>query len=453
MDTASMDTASDATSPPAARQPWYRRLYLWVLVGIVAGVLVGWRWPGVGAALEPLGQTFVAALKMVIGPVIFLTVTSGIAGADSLRRVGRVGVKALLYFQAATLVSLGLGLLAANLFTPGAGVHADPTKIHVSGTAGQLIQTGERQSAWHFVSDIVPASLLSPFTTGNVLQIVFVSIVLGIALKAVGPVGEPLVDGLRRLSSVIFKVLGYVMYAAPVGAFGAMAYSIGTFGVGTLLGLGKLVAVCYGVSAFFVVVVLGSVGLYLRINIFRLLGYFREELLVVLGTSSSDPVLPRLMVKLERLGVPGDIVGLTVPTGYSFNMDGIAIYLSVATLYIAQATDTPLTLGMQLALLGVMLITSKGSAGVTGAGFVILAATLSVLGTLPAAGIMLVFGVDKFLSECRALTNFCGNTIASMIVARWEGRLDSAEVRRRLAAKPGPAPAEVPEPQPEEIAL
>jgi len=259
----------------------------------------------------------------------------------------------------------------------------------VSGAAGQLIQTGERQSAWHFVSDIVPASLLSPFTTGNVLQIVFVSIVLGIALKAVGPVGEPLVDGLRRLSSVIFKVLGYVMYAAPVGAFGAMAYSIGTFGVGTLLGLGKLVAVCYGVSAFFVVVVLGSVGLYLRINIFRLLGYFREELLVVLGTSSSDPVLPRLMVKLERLGVPGDIVGLTVPTGYSFNMDGIAIYLSVATLYIAQATDTPLTLGMQLALLGVMLITSKGSAGVTGAGFVILAATLSVLGTLPAAGIML----------------------------------------------------------------
>jgi len=424
-----------------------------VLVGIAAGVLIGWRWPGLGASLEPLGLTFVSALKMVIGPVIFLTLVSGIAGADSLRRVGRVGVKALIYFQAAALVSLTLGLVAGNLFQPGAGIHADPTKIQVTGTVGTLIHAGEQQSAWHFLSDIVPASLLSPFTSGNVLQVVFVSIVFGVALKAVGPIGEPLVDGLKRLSAVIFKVLGYVMYAAPLGAFGAMAYSIGTFGIGTLAGLGKLVMVCYGVSAFFVLVVLGALGLYLRINIFRLLGYFREELLVVLGTSSSDPVLPRLMVKLERLGVPGDIVGLTVPTGYSFNMDGVAIYLSLTTVYIAQATDIHLSIAMQLGLLGVMLLTSKGSAGVTGAGFVVLAATLSVLGTLPAAGIMLVFGVDKFLSECRALTNVCGNTVASLVVARWEGRLDVTEVRLRLAERPAGPHALVPEPQPQEAAL
>jgi aerobic C4-dicarboxylate transport protein len=429
----------DSLIPRARKTPWYRQLYTWVLLGIALGVLVGWRWPGFAASLGPLGQMFINALKMVIGPVVFLTIVRGIAGVDSLRKVGRVGVKALVYFQIATLASLLLGMLAGNLFQPGVGVHADPSKIHVSDSAGKLIQSGEHQSVWGVVTDIVPASMLRPFAEGNMLQIVFIAILVGIAINAIGPVGKPIADGLDKLSAVVFKVLNYVMYAAPVGAFGAMAYSIGTFGLDTLTGLGKLVAVFYGTAAVFVFVVLGAVASYLRINVVRLYGYFREEFLVVLGTSSSDTVLPRIIHKLEMLGVPKDIVGLTVPTGYAFNMDGIALYLSLATIYIAQATDANLSIGMQLALIGVMLLTSKGSTGVTGAGFVILAASLSVLGTLPAAGIMLVFAVDKFMSECRALTNVCGNIVATMVVARWEGRLDAAAIRQALRQRPEPS--------------
>ncbi|WP_020666469.1 C4-dicarboxylate transporter DctA [Amycolatopsis nigrescens] len=432
-----------APEPGAARKPWYRQLYVWVLAAIALGVGVGLLWPSFGASLEPLGNTFIAAIKMVIAPIVFVTVVTGIASVDSLRRVGRLGVKTLLYFQGATLTAMLLGLVAINVFRPGDGVHADPSRIEVSDSVAGLIDKGEHESWWHFLTDIVPSSMVAPFAEGKVLQVVFIAIMAGIALNAVGEVGEPVVDGLRRVSAVIFKMLGYVMYAAPVGAFGAMAYSVGKFGTGTLAGLGKLILVFYGSAAFFVIVVLGGVGALIRVNIFKLLRYFREELLLVLGTSSSDAVLPRLMTKLERLGVPRDIVGLTVPTGYSFNMDGIAMYLSLAAVFIAQATDTPLSLGMQLALVGVMILTSKGSAGVTGAGFVILAATLSTTGTVPAAGIMLIFGIDKFMSECRALVNFCGNALASLVIARWEGVLDVARVRRRLDGSPDETVARV----------
>ncbi|RSO08881.1 C4-dicarboxylate transporter DctA [Streptomyces sp. WAC 06783] len=417
---------------PTRSRPWYRQLYFWVLFAIVSGVLTGWLWPAAGTALGPVGTTFVAAVKMLISPIVFLTVVAGIGGVDSLGRVGRVGLKSLAYFQAGTLAALLLGLLAVNVFRPGAGVHAAPGALRLEGDAARYAEQGSDQSWWHFLTDLVPTSPVGAFAGGNVLQVLFFSVLFGIALKTVGPVGAPIVDGVHRLGAVVFKILHYVMLAAPVGAFGAMAYTIGTYGISTLTGLGRLVALFYGTSLVFVVVVLGGITAFLRINIFRLLYHLREEFLLVLGTSSSESALPRLMTKLEGLGVRRDIVGLTVPTGYSFNLDGSSIYLSLAAVYIAQATDTPLGLGQQLGLLAVMLLTSKGSGGVTGAGFIALAATLSTVGTVPAAGIMLVFGVDKFMSECRALTNLAGNSVATLVVARWERVLDSARVNQVL---------------------
>ncbi|MFE0681062.1 C4-dicarboxylate transporter DctA [Streptomyces sp. NPDC058961] len=429
--TAPPSTPATPTETPRPR-PWYRQLYSWVLIAIVAGILTGWLRPSVGIALEPVGTTFVSAIKMLITPIVFLTIVAGIGGVDSLRRVGRVGLKSLVYFQAGTLVALAVGLTAVNVFQPGSGVHAHPGALHLSGDAAQYVKSGENQSWWHFLTDIVPSSAIGAFAEGNILQVIFFAVLFGVALKAVGPVGEPLVDGINRLSTVVFKILHYIMLAAPVGAFGAMAFTIGKYGVSTLTSLGRLIAVFYGTSLFFVVVVLGGVLALLRISVFRLLRYLREEFLIVLGTSSSESVLPRAMVKLEGLGVRRDIVGLTVPTGYSFNLDGSSIYLSLAAVYIAQATDTPLTIGQQLGLLAVMILTSKGSGGVTGAGFIALAATLSSVGTVPAAGIMLVFGIDKFMSECRALTNLAGNSVATLVVARWERALDTERVNRVL---------------------
>ncbi|MFD0417638.1 C4-dicarboxylate transporter DctA [Streptomyces sp. NPDC127108] len=441
--------SSPATAPAPDRppsKPWYKQLYFWVLTAIVCGILTGWLWPDIGVGLEPVGTTFVSAIKMLIAPIVFLTIVGGIGGVDSLRRVGRVGLKSLACFQAGTLVALALGLLAVNVFRPGAGVHADPGELRLAGDAAQYVKDGEGQSWWHFLTDVVPSSAVGAFAEGNILQVIFFSVLFGIALKAVGPTGAPIVEGINRLSTVVFKILHYVMLAAPVGAFGAMAFTIGKYGISTLTSLGRLIGLFYGTSLFFVVVVLGGVLALLRISIFRLLHYLREEFLIVLGTSSSESVLPRLMTKLTGLGVRRDIVGLTVPTGYSFNLDGSSIYLSLAAVYIAQATDTPLSLGQQLGLLAVMILTSKGSGGVTGAGFIALAATLSSVGTVPAAGIMLIFGIDKFMSECRALTNLAGNSVATLIVARWEGALDTARVNRVLRTG---APEPPPEPEPE----
>ncbi|EPH44277.1 C4-dicarboxylate transporter DctA [Streptomyces aurantiacus] len=417
---------------PPPSKPWYKQLYFWVLTAIVCGILTGWLWPDVGVGLEPVGTTFVSAIKMLIAPIVFLTIVGGIGGVDSLRRVGRVGLKSLVCFQAGTLVALALGLLAVNVFRPGAGVHADPGELRLAGDAAQYVKDGEGQSWWHFLTDVVPSSAVGAFAEGNILQVIFFAVLFGIALKAVGPTGVPIVEGINRLSTVVFKILHYIMLAAPVGAFGAMAFTIGKYGISTLTSLGRLIGLFYGTSLFFVVVVLGGALALLRISVFRLLHYLREEFLIVLGTSSSESVLPRLMTKLTGLGVRRDIVGLTVPTGYSFNLDGSSIYLSLATVYIAQATDTPLSLPQQLGLLAVMILTSKGSGGVTGAGFIALAATLSSVGTVPAAGIMLIFGIDKFMSECRALTNLAGNSVATLLVARWEGALDIARVNRVL---------------------
>lgn len=426
------------TAPERVRNPWYRQLYVWVLTAIALGIAVGGLWPSVGVDLEPLGTTFVNAIKMVITPIIFLTVVSGIAGVEDLRRVGRVGLKALIYFEAVTTVALALGLIAVNVFRPGAGVHADPGTLEVTGKAATYIQEGETQSWWHFLTDLVPDSIVGAFAEGDVLQVLFFAVLFGVAVKAIGPVGIPVARGVNNLSAVIFRVLRYVMYAAPIGAFGAMAFTVGKYGLSTLTSLGKLIGLFYGTSIFFVIVVLGGIAAVNKINMFKLLRYLREELLVVLGTSSSETVLPQLMRKLENLGAPRQIVGLTVPTGYSFNLDGTSIYLTLAAVYVAQATDVSLSLGAQLGLLAVLLLTSKGAAGVTGSGFIVLAATLSTVGTIPVAGIMLIFGIDKFMSECRAIINVCGNSLASLVVARWEGVLDHDRARRVLNGEPVP---------------
>ncbi|MDW6064650.1 C4-dicarboxylate transporter DctA [Streptomyces sp. FXJ1.4098] len=417
-------------------EPWYRQLYVQVLVAIVVGIGLGWRWPDVATSMEPIGTTFVTAMKMLIGPIVFLTIVSGVAGVADLKKVGRTGVKALTYFQLGTIVAMATGLVAINIFRLGDGVHADVSGLDVSGDAGQYIEKGEHQHWWEFLTNLVPNSFFGAFVDGDILQVIFLAVIFGIAIKSVGRTGEPIIASVNRLTAVVFKVLSFVMKAAPLGAFGAMSFAIGKFGLSTLTSLGSLILLFYVTSALFVILVLGAVlAVYVRLNIFQLLRYFKEEFFLILGTSTAEPALPGLMRKLQSMGVEKPTVGLVVPTGYSFNLDGAAIYLSLATLYIAQATDTSLSVGQQLGLLAVMLLTSKGAAGVAGGGFIALTATLTTVGHVPAAGIMLVFGIDKFMSECRALVNFYGNAVATLFVARWENGLDLARARRVLSGQ------------------
>ncbi|MDV3123493.1 C4-dicarboxylate transporter DctA [Mycobacterium sp. 21AC1] len=420
------------TQTPRGR--WYRQLYFWVLLAIVVGILLGWLAPAAGEAMEPIGTTFVTAMKMLIGPIVFLTIVGGIASVADLKKVGLTGIKALTYFQVGTILAMVLGLVAINLFRLGDGVNAIPGDIEASESAQKLISAGENQHWWEFITHIVPDSVFGPFVEGDILQIIFVAVIFGVALNAVGQIGGPVLDAVNRLTKIVFKVLSYIMKLAPLGAFGAMAYAIGKYGVSTLASLGSLILLFYVTSALFVFVVLGSVMAYLRLNILHMLRYLREELLLILGTSTAEPALPGLMRKLEYAGVYKPTVGLVVPTGYSFNLDGAAIYLSLASLYIAQATNTPLSVGQQIGLLAVMLLTSKGAAGVAGGGFIALTATLSTMGHIPAIGIMLVFGIDKFMSECRALVNFIGNAVATLFVARWNGELDVDRVRKVFAS-------------------
>ncbi|MDI2032736.1 C4-dicarboxylate transporter DctA [Saccharopolyspora sp. TS4A08] len=427
----------DSGRPKA--KPWYRQLYVQVLVAIVIGILVGWRWPDVGEAMEPIGTTFIDAMKMLIGPIVFLTIIGGIASVADLKKVGMTGLKALTYFQVGTIIAMVIGLVAINLVRLGEGVNADPSTIQTSGKAQEYIESGESQHWWEFLTNLVPDSFFGAFVEGDILQIIFLAVLFGIAIKAVGPIGEPVVAGVKRFTEIVFKVLSFVMKAAPLGAFGAMAYAIGKFGLSTLTSLGSLIALFYVTSILFVVVVLGGfLALYVRLNIFQLFRYLKDEFFLVLGTSTAEPALPGLMRKMTFLGADRTTVGLVVPTGYSFNLDGAAIYLSLATLYIAQATNTPLSITQQLGLLAVMLLTSKGAAGVAGGGFIALTATLSTVGTVPAAGIMLIFGIDKFMSECRALVNFYGNAVATLAIAKWDRNLDLDRARQVLA-DPGSA--------------
>ena len=428
-------STTEAYRPNHDKKRWYKQLYFWVLLAIIIGVLLGWLSPSAGVAMEPIGTTFVTAMKMLIGPIVFLTIVGGIASVADLKKVGLTGIKALTYFQVGTILAMIFGLVAINIFRVGDGVNANPSTIETSESAQKLITTGETKQWWEFITHLVPDSVVGPFVEGDVLQIIFLAVLFGVALNAVGHIGGPVLDLINRGTKIVFKILNYVMKLAPLGAFGAMAYAIGKYGVSTLTSLGTLIGLFYLTSALFVFVVLGSVMGYLRLNIWHMLKYLREELLLILGTSTAEPALPGLIRKLEYAGVSKPTVGLVVPTGYSFNLDGAAIYLSLAALYIAQATNTPLSIGQQLGMLAVMLLTSKGAAGVAGGGFIALTATLSTLGTIPVVGIMLIFGIDKFMSECRALVNFIGNSVATLFVAKWNGELDVARAQAVFAGK------------------
>ena len=434
-----------ASGAPVARRPFYRSLYFTVLLAIVAGGLIGHLWPDFGQSLKPLGDAFIKLVKMIIAPVIFLTITTGIAGMRDLKQVGRVAAKAFAYFLFFSTLALIIGLVIANVVQPGRGLNIDPATLN-AGAVAQYTAAAHESTIVGFLTGIIPNTLVSAFVEGNILQTLFVSILFGIALAMVGDVAAPVNRALDALSQVVFKLVAILMKAAPIGAFGAFAFTIGAYGLGAIANLAALIATFYVTSLVFVIGVLGLVCLVNGFSIFRLISYLKEELLLVLGTSSSEAALPSLMQKLERAGAPKSVVGLVVPTGYSFNLDGTNIYMTLAALFIAQAMNIELSLQDQLLLLLVAMISSKGAAGITGAGFITLAATLAVVPGVPVAGMALILGIDRFMSECRALTNFVGNAVATLVVARWEGELDREALHaalgsgpRALAAPPDPA--------------
>jgi len=410
---------------------WWRHLYVQVLIAIALGILLGALAPKTGTAMKPLADAFIKAIKMVIAPIIFVTLSAGIAHMRALGELGRVAARTLLYFLAVSTLALMVGLLVANVVQPGAGLHVDPATLDpqaVADFAGKAHET----TLSGFLLEIIPDTLVSALTGGSILQTVFVAILTGVALALGGEPFRPVVGALDKVGALLFRIAAIVMRAAPIGAFAAMAFTIGKYGVGTIANLATLVATFYATSALFVLVVLGGIAALAGFSIFRLLAYLKAELLLVLGTSSSESALPSLIVKLERAGCEEGIVGLVVPLGYSFNLDGTNIYMTLAALFIAQALGTELSLGQQIALLGVAMISSKGAAGVTGAGFITLAATLSVVPSVPVAGMALILGVDRFMSECRSLTNFIGNAVATIVIARWEGALDRGALNRAL---------------------
>ncbi len=425
---------SPADAPPVAARPWYRHLYVQVLVAIVAGVLLGHFAPATGEALKPLGDGFIKLVKMIIAPVIFLTIVTGIAGMRDLAAVGRVAAKAFGYFLFFSTLALVVGLVVANVVRPGAGLNIDPATLD-AGKVADYAAKAHDSTLTGFLLGVIPDSFLSGLAGGNILQTLFVAILFGIGLAMIGERGTRVLHALEDLSLAVFKVVAILMKAAPIGAFGAMAFTIGKYGVGTLANLAALVGTFYLTSLLFVIVVLGAVARLCGFSILKLIAYLKAELLLVLGTSSSESALPSLIEKMERAGCPKSIVGLVVPTGYSFNLDGTNIYMTLAALFIAQACNVELSLGQQLLLLGVAMLSSKGAAGVTGAGFITLAATLSIVPSVPVAGMALILGVDRFMSECRSLTNFIGNAVATVVVSRWEGKLDRAQFEAALAGQ------------------
>jgi aerobic C4-dicarboxylate transport protein len=422
-------TAAGASVAP--HQKWYQHLYAQVLCAIVLGVLLGHFYPALGAQMKPLGDIFIKLIKMLIAPIIFCTVVHGIASMEDMKKVGRVGLKALLYFEAMTTLALVVGLVVVNLWQPGAGMNVDPAALDTRSIQSYTRRAGE-QSTLDFFMHIVPNTVVGAFAEGEILQVLFFAILFAFALHALGEHGKPLTRLIDQTAHAFFKIVGFVMKVAPIGAFGAMAFTIGRYGVGTLLSLGQLMACFYVTCLIFVFGALGIVGWLAGFSILKFIRYIKEELLIVLGTSSSESVLPRMLAKMENLGCDKSVVGLVIPTGYSFNLDGTCIYLTMAAVFLAQATNTDLTLGQQLGLVGILLLTSKGAAGVTGSGFIVLAATLASLGTVPVASIALILGVDRFMSEARALTNLVGNGVATVVVAKWEGALDHNRLRQQL---------------------
>jgi aerobic C4-dicarboxylate transport protein len=411
--------------PPSRLARLGKNLTVRVLVAIALGVLVGAVWPSAGRAMKPVGDTFVNLVRMVIAPIIFLTIVLGVAHTTDLKRVGRVGLKAFIYFEVVTTFALAIGLVVVNLLRPGEGI--DASRVSAADVS-QLAVQGKELRFVDFVTHIVPSSVVGAFAQGEILQVVFFSLLFGVALASLGRAGRPVARMLERLMRVFFRIVSLVMLVAPIGAFGAMAYTIGNFGVASLLTLGRLMACVYATMALFIFVVLNVIARLSGFSLLRLLAYIKDEILIVLGTSSSEAVLPRMLDKMERFGCERSVVGLVIPAGYSFNLDGTSIYLSMATLFIAQAYGVHLSLGQQLGVLGVLMVTSKGAAGVTGSGFIVLASTLSAMRLVPVEGVALVLGVDRFMSEARSITNLIGNAVATVVIAKSEGAFRSPDV-------------------------
>ena len=415
----------------APHKPFFTHLYVQVLTAIMIGILLGYFYPQIGEQMKPLGDAFIKLIKMLIAPIIFCTVVHGIANMQDLKKVGRVGLKALVYFEVMTSLALIVGLTIVNLWQPGAGVNADLSSIDTRSIQAYTTKAAH-QGPFDFLLGIIPTTVVGAFAEGEILQVLFFAILFAFALSSLGERGRPVTNFIDIVSHVLFGIVGVIMKVAPVGAFGAMAFTIGKYGIGTLLSLGKLMAAFYVTCLVFIFGVLGTIAYFGGFNILKFIRYIKEELLIVLGTSSSESVLPRMMNKLENLGCNELVVGLVIPTGYSFNLDGTCIYLTMAAIFLAQATNTELTLWQQLGIIGILLLTSKGAAGVTGSGFIVLAATLASVGTIPVASIALILGVDRFMSEARALTNLIGNGVATIVVAKWENALDEERMRRHL---------------------
>ena len=417
------------------RKPLYTILYVQVIVAIVIGVVLGYVAPDTGAAMRPLGDGFIKLVRMMIAPIIFSVVVVGIAKMGDLKAVGRIGIKALVYFEVISTLALVIGLVVVNILQPGAGINADPASLDPDAVSAYAT-SAENLSTIDFLLNIIPTTVVGAFATGQILQVLLFSVMFAIALLQLGERGRPLVSLIEQFSYGLFKMIHMIMRVAPIGAFGAMAFTIGRYGIGTLLQLGQMMAGVYLTCAFFIFVVLGGVCRLAGFSVWKFLKYIREEIVITIGTSSSEAVLPRLMNKLERLGCSKPVVGLVVPTGYSFNLDGTSIYMTMGAIFISQATNTPLSMSQQLGLLGLAILTSKGSAALTGGAFVTLAATLSAFPVVPVAGLALLIGIDRFMSEARALTNLIGNGVATVVIARWEGALDVDRMNRLLNGEP-----------------
>ncbi|HTP72180.1 MAG TPA: dicarboxylate/amino acid:cation symporter [Burkholderiaceae bacterium] len=418
----------------AAGKPLYKSLYFQVIVAIVIGVIIGHFWPATGEAMKPLGDAFIKLIKMMIAPIIFCTVVIGISGMEDMKKVGKTGGLALLYFEVVSTIALIVGLLIVNFVQPGSGMHVDPASLDTKAVAAYT-GPGKMETTVGFLMNVIPSTIVDAFAKGEILQVLLFSVLFGFALHAFGGRGTLVFDVIEKTSHVLFRIVGIIMRVAPLGAFGAMAFTIGKYGIDSLVSLGKLMGTFYATCLIFVFVVLGLIARFHGFSIWRFIKYIKEELLIVLGTSSSESVLPRMMVKLENLGAQKSVVGLVIPTGYSFNLDGTSIYLTMAAVFIAQATDTPMTFVQELTLLAVLLLTSKGAAGVTGSGFIVLAATLGAVGHVPVAGLALILGIDRFMSEARALTNLVGNGVATLVVARWCNALDVNRMQKHLAGE------------------
>jgi aerobic C4-dicarboxylate transport protein len=428
-----MDAASPAKAATAPRRrPWYTVLYVQVLIAIAIGILIGHYWPTAGVKLKPLGDGFISLIKMMIAPVIFCTVVHGIGSMSDLKKIGRVGVKTLFYFEAVSTLALAIGLLVGRTLQPGKGFDIDVNKLDHSAVESYVHSASQEGIVKHLLS-IIPDTFIGAFAKGDLLQVLLISILTGFAVTQLGSLGEKVNSAIDAMAKIFFGVIRIIVRAAPIGAFGAMAFTVGAFGVGSLWNLVELILTFYLTSVLFVLLVLGTIARIAGFSILRFIAYIKDELLIVLGTSSSETVLPHMIAKMEHLGASKSVVGLVIPTGYSFNLDGTNIYMTLATLFLAQATNTPLTIGQELGILVIAMITSKGASGVTGAGFVTLAATLQIVPDIPIQSLAILLGIDKFMSECRALTNLVGNGVATVVISRWEGELDVDKLHETMA--------------------